>query len=344
MTPADCSADMIADDMGVCQCDSNQGYVRTLQRGCITLPILVSSILVPVFIALLAVQFFFYSSKRIKNKKVRALRKKLQIQQANGYLLGPETISGLNSMRAWCSLTSREDTFVVIPKPQMEAAVRLANCEEFDIKALDAFCCIIANYKMREAIQEHSSHRVVVLGTADLGKIVQTSINDAEIPAYDKLQYGAAAEKKEEEDAAAALSCRVDQLTRLRMWILEHAKGILEELAQASSHLDAPAAVLFTSSGSGVSSSSPWFTSEENGRLSRTTSDISLHEIVTSVSLSQRVGVGKVEGESLSGMASMGHEAMNNRLSNSRLRSFLMFVVYSMNSSWLRHASTSRFI
>jgi hypothetical protein len=57
----------------------------------------------------------------------------------------------------WCSLKSR-DTFVVIPKPQMEAALHLANHEEFDINAVDHFCDVVANYKMNEASSEGNEH------------------------------------------------------------------------------------------------------------------------------------------------------------------------------------------
>ena len=96
--------------------------------------------------------------------QLRTLRKKLLIEQANGYLVGAEKISAANSIRMWCRLKSR-DTFVVIPKPQMEAALQLANREEFDINAMDAFYDVLANYKMMSlwspSSSEHPPHRVV---------------------------------------------------------------------------------------------------------------------------------------------------------------------------------------
>ncbi len=71
-------------------------------------------------------------SMRLSTKQLRQI---LHITQEHGYLLSTE------SQGAW----RRFGKYVIIPKVQMEAAVRLWRREDFDIDAFDALCVIIAD-------------------------------------------------------------------------------------------------------------------------------------------------------------------------------------------------------
>ena len=70
-------------------------------------------------------------------------------------------------------------------------------------------------------------------GITDLDKTVSSTIVTSDYSAHGEEPSGMAPRSRAEHEAGVVLSYRVEQLTHLRNWILEHTKGLLEELTQA---------------------------------------------------------------------------------------------------------------
>ena len=128
------------------------------------------------------------------------LRQTLQITQQDGYIVSTEKILWARSH------------FVIIPKAQMDAAVRLMRREDFDIDAFDAFCVLVADEEYAASdlrgFRRRSSREAIAsadIGVADLEH--NTAIELLE-PFKGKLQ-----------------------LRLLRRWLLDCASRALAELS-----------------------------------------------------------------------------------------------------------------
>jgi hypothetical protein len=86
---------------------------------------------------------------RVSTKELRQI---LQITQKQGYILSTE------SRGVW----RRFGKYVIIPKVQMDAAVRLWRREDFDVDAFDALCVLIADNEYHKVEGGHISSTQVL--------------------------------------------------------------------------------------------------------------------------------------------------------------------------------------
>ena len=144
----------IADITGICVCDSHRGFVTTVLGECMQLTVLVFSIVIPIFMLMLVVLVCVWKRKPEEFYEIQALRESLGILRKHGYILSSEQPSLVETMRMCFKFKSREDYYVIIPKRQLEAALRLAQRENFDVHAFDVFCAIVEGSSRFSANQE----------------------------------------------------------------------------------------------------------------------------------------------------------------------------------------------
>ena len=135
------------------------------------------------------------------------LRQRLLISRQDGYILSTE-----NNM--WASSKS-----VVIPKAQMDAAVRLSRREPFDVNAFDAFCVVLADNEYSKCNFDEPQQG--------------PSIPNLDARIVIKLQSEHDAFKRRHATVAGeqVVRSRVEQVRRLKQWLLEFSSQILGELS-----------------------------------------------------------------------------------------------------------------
>ena len=163
-------------------------------------------------------------SMRVSTQQLRQI---LQITLEHGYSLSTE------SRAVW----HRFGKYVIIPKVQMEAAVRLWRREDFDIDAFDAFCVLIAD----NDYHAHANDSTDGVDSVETGVRVNGSTGFVRpVPLQERgppfgssaadLEVGATSDRAQgtqvDGDGRAP-----DQLQLLRQWVLEQASGAFAEVS-----------------------------------------------------------------------------------------------------------------
>ena len=163
-------------------------------------------------------------SMRVSTQQLRQI---LQITLEHGYSLSTE------SRAVW----HRFGKYVIIPKVQMEAAVRLWRREDFDIDAFDAFCVLIAD----NDYHAHANDSTDGVDSVEKGDRVNGSTGFVRpVPLQGKgPPFGSsAADLEVGATSGRAQGTQVDgdgrapdQLQLLRQWVLEQASGAFAEVS-----------------------------------------------------------------------------------------------------------------
>ena len=149
------------------------------------------------------------------------LRKILQITKKDGYVLSTENV--------WLAGSK----YVIIPKVQMEAAVRLWRLEDFDIDAFDALCVLVADMEYHSVGGDKEvSHDTCTNSEAS------TKTNFSSRRAWHGGEESAHGETSLHagdpeagvlpgESGASRPHRQQPQLDKMRRWLLEHASATL---------------------------------------------------------------------------------------------------------------------
>jgi hypothetical protein len=147
-------------------------------------------------------------------------RQRLRLTKQDGYILSTE-----NNM--WASSKS-----VVIPKAQMDAAVRLSRREPFDVNSFDAFCVVLADNEYSKGNFDESQQSPTI---PDLDARVVIKVQSEKDPF--KRRHATVAREQlvgsefEGHPGKDMSICQVEQVRRLKQWLLEFSSKILGELS-----------------------------------------------------------------------------------------------------------------
>ena len=131
MTPAKCLGDNLSpNEIGICLCDRTS--FRT-PRGYTKIEVIVcSTCAISRPLASIKSKYIVNSSQINTSDiilRTQKLRRSLCIEEKHGFLLANEGFSFYRAFTMCFSLKSRQDIFVSIAKPQLEAAVNFVRCE-----------------------------------------------------------------------------------------------------------------------------------------------------------------------------------------------------------------------
>ena len=178
-------------------------------------------------------------SMRVSTKELRQI---LQITHEQGYILSTERRG------VW----RRFGKYVIIPKVQMEAAVRLWRREDFDVDAFDALCVLIADNEYHADANDpkpSATHGAGLKHAAHLGAsegaqetVVNASTGFALPTEVANRQNGSPGADLEGGHISGRASHtpflesgqRPDQLRLLRQWVLEQASATVAELSSGN--------------------------------------------------------------------------------------------------------------
>jgi len=150
------------------------------------------------------------------------LRQSLLLTKQDGYILSTE-----NNM--WSSSNS-----VVIPKAQMDAAVRLSRREPFDVNAFDAFCVVLADYEYskRNFDEPQQSPTIPDLDARIVMKVQSEKDlfkrRHATVAGEQVVGSGFGGQPGKD---ISICQPQVEQVRRLKQWLLEFSSKILGELS-----------------------------------------------------------------------------------------------------------------
>ena len=134
----------VLSDCNICATD----YLA-VQNRCVRATVLVPAVVLPLLAATAALVFaYFRCSAEVRSEDeisfencLRQLRRKLKLTHEDGFVLSNETPSFFRRLFS--------SKLIVIPKPYVEAAARLWRLEEFDLRAFDALCFMVADSEYR---------------------------------------------------------------------------------------------------------------------------------------------------------------------------------------------------
>ena len=191
-------------------------------------------VVLPTVLIVMVLLVFGYSVFRISTKPrsddgsenfeqdCNRLRQRLLISRQDGYILSTE-----NNM--WASSKS-----VVIPKAQMDAAVRLSRREPFDVNAFDAFCVVLADYEYskRNFDEPQQSPTIPDLDARIVMKVQSEKDlfkrRHATVAGEQVVGSGFGGQPGKD---ISICQPQVEQVRRLKQWLLEFSSKILGELS-----------------------------------------------------------------------------------------------------------------